>query len=270
MAWVETLLTKWFIEDGAHDIEGFKALEKSFSHQHRGRLLHSHFMRPLCQSMPRAPTAAVDDSTCGLGISADPGPPTIVINGATKVNGHTNHMTPALSRSTSNENRGSSSKSHSTEGHRLQKGKENHDSEKRGQKSISKSGRKQYQTPETPTKNARKPSENHNRRSPGSPRPKEPPQAPKGNIFAYMPYLHFETYRRHLEMQEAITQAENIRPPQTKAITCDEMLIRAHLVSSSVSLHVRRTLDQSLYHSIDTRSRDNGMLQVAKCMNAMY
>ena len=37
MAWVEALLTKLFIEEGASDIDGFKALERSFSHQHRGQ-----------------------------------------------------------------------------------------------------------------------------------------------------------------------------------------------------------------------------------------
>lgn len=41
-----------------------------------------------------------------------------------------------------------------------------------------------------------------------------------------------------------------------KAQTYDEMLIRAHLNTSTVSLHVRRTLDQSFYHNIDTSSRD--------------
>jgi hypothetical protein len=34
------------------------------------------------------------------------------------------------------------------------------------------------------------------------------------------------------------------------------MLIRAHLSTSTVSLHVRRTLDQSFYHNIDTEIRD--------------
>ena len=40
------------------------------------------------------------------------------------------------------------------------------------------------------------------------------------------------------------------------ARTCDEMLIRAHLAASTVSLHIRRTLDQSFYHNIDTHHRD--------------
>ena len=55
MAWVEALLTKHFVENSASDVEGFKALEKSFSQLHRGPTVHSHFMRPLCQRMQ--PTA---------------------------------------------------------------------------------------------------------------------------------------------------------------------------------------------------------------------
>jgi hypothetical protein len=45
-------------------------------------------------------------------------------------------------------------------------------------------------------------------------------------------------------------------PRLKKAATYDEMLIRAHLATSTVSLHVRRTLDQSFYHNIDTEDRD--------------
>jgi len=77
MAWIEVLLTKMFIEEGASDVDGFKALEKSFSHQHRGQQSHSHFMRPLCQSSTRAariPQAPADPLE-------EQGPPRIVING---------------------------------------------------------------------------------------------------------------------------------------------------------------------------------------------
>jgi hypothetical protein len=94
--------------------------------------------------------------------------------------------------------------------------------------------------------------------SPASPGRKETPH--KGNVFIFMPYLHFESTRRHQEMQEAIRRAETLRSPLCpylgKASTYDEMLIRAHLTTSTVSLHVRRTLDQSFYHNIDTTSRD--------------
>ena len=84
MAWVEALLTKAFIEEGASDVEGFKALEKSFSHQHRGQQMHSHFMRPLCQSTPRAPRIVEEPPP---DFKPDPGPPTIIINGGSDANG---------------------------------------------------------------------------------------------------------------------------------------------------------------------------------------
>ncbi|KAF2795655.1 hypothetical protein K505DRAFT_9870 [Melanomma pulvis-pyrius CBS 109.77] len=80
-----------------------------------------------------------------------------------------------------------------------------------------------------------------------------------------MPYLHFETDRSRQEMQDAILRAQTMREsdkhdriarPLKKAATYDEMLLRAHLTSSNVSLHVRRTLDQFFYHNIDTQSRD--------------
>ena len=61
MAWVEALFTKHFVENSASDVEGFKALEKSFSQLHRGPTVHSHFMRPLCQRMQptvRSPPAS--------------------------------------------------------------------------------------------------------------------------------------------------------------------------------------------------------------------
>lgn len=124
---------------------------------------------------------------------------------------------------------------------------------------------------ETPTKEqhtktghhsgSRYPSGNRHPRSPSSSGRKEPAPAPssKSNIFTFMPYLHFETKRRQIEMQNAIRQAEKlqfVKPRLAKASTYDEMLIRAHLSTSTASLHVRRTLDQSFYHNIDTESRD--------------
>lgn len=58
--WAESLLTKRFLEEGAVDVEGFKALETSFNHQHRGQLHHSRFMRPMVQVVHRTPTETGD------------------------------------------------------------------------------------------------------------------------------------------------------------------------------------------------------------------
>lgn len=119
---------------------------------------------------------------------------------------------------------------------------------------------------ETPTKDPHPKSNHHSgsrpshhSRSPSSPGRKDAALSSKGNIFMFMPYLHFETKQRQTEMQEAIRRAEMLRSPTrnlAKASTFDEMLIRAHLSTSTVSLHVRRTLDQSFYHNIDTGGRD--------------
>lgn len=49
MAWIEALLTKNFIEEGARDVEGFKNLEDTFNQQHKGQYSYSRFMNPFCQ-----------------------------------------------------------------------------------------------------------------------------------------------------------------------------------------------------------------------------
>jgi len=258
MAWVETLLTKWFIEDGAHDVEGFKALEKSFSHQHRGQQTHSHFMRPLCQSTPRAvaPTRVPDDES-KLVPEQTPPTPTIVINGRSSSKFDDFPKTPMKSSPSAEDRKEWTKSSHH--------GKENTKGEQKDSKKShpkgNKSPRNGTDTPDkTPQRKPSHPLNTHRRHSPASPGRKDVTKTSKGNIFTFMPYLHFETHRRRQEMQEAIERAESLRSPSrpyiTKATTFDEMLIRAHLTTSTVSLHIRRTLDQSFYHNIDTQSRD--------------
>jgi Mg2+ and Co2+ transporter CorA len=82
---------------------------------------------------------------------------------------------------------------------------------------------------------------------------------PACNVCVYMPYLHFETAERRQKMQDAIQRAETLcfqTSGMKRVRTRDEMLIDAHLSSSTTSLHVRRTLDQFFYPNIDTQSRD--------------
>ncbi|KAL3251851.1 hypothetical protein ABHI18_010414, partial [Aspergillus niger] len=79
------------------------------------------------------------------------------------------------------------------------------------------------------------------------------------NVCMFMPYLHFETDERRKKMQEAIKRAETrnfAHPSLTRTPTRDELLISAHLASSTSSLHIRRTLDQFFYPNIDTQTRD--------------
>jgi ankyrin repeat protein/Mg2+ and Co2+ transporter CorA len=286
MAWVEALLTKAFIEEGATDVEEFKALERSFSHQHRGQQIHSHFMRPLCQSTPRAPKHH-DDSDLSDG--GEQGLPQITVNnglglGIDSVAGMQESVssnfpkTPARTGTASTEQTdwtAGTASVHATGKEGKAKTKEK--TKKTPKWTGAKSANKRSGGTETPTRgpehHAKRPHTSSSLtlsghlRSPGSPGRKDPTAVAKGNIFAFMPYLHFESDRRRQEMQAAIKKTQIIKnyeksdgrfnkPPPPRAKTYDEMLLRAHLTSSQISLHVRRTLDQFFYHNIDTQSRD--------------
>ncbi|KAG9242052.1 ankyrin repeat protein [Calycina marina] len=263
MAWVEALLTKAFIEQGASDIEGFKELEKSFSHQHRGRKTHSHFMRPLCQSTPRAlpiVSQGADESSTDLGPA---GPPTIAVNGRVESHYLTSRKTPTISRGPSRERNGEPVKSPPQTAHNSGKENTKPKPKDKGKKVSTRSPKSPQIGTETSVKpRNRKPSHAYEpEKPPAFPSRREHNQTKKGNIFTFMPYLHFETNNKRHEMQEAIKRAEKIakevpRPRLINVNTCDEMLIRAHLATSTMSLHIRRTLDQSFYHNIDTYDRD--------------
>lgn len=285
LTWVEALLTKAFVEEGAHDVPGYIALERSFAQQHRGQQVHSHFMRPLCQSIPRQ-SRMQDDSD--LSDSVDHGPPAIVVShgsgsglGIDSVSGLQEHPTP-IPKSPVRTGTVSTDQTDWTVGavgsgsgkdNRPHKTKEKHKKTPKwsgGRQAGGRSGgndtpprRDNYQRP----RQSSTPLSGSLLRSPGSPGRKDTSLTAKGNIFTFMPYLHFETDANRQEMQDAIARAQYLRekekhdgpvvkPRLKKAETYDEMLLRAHLGSSTVSLHVRRTLDQFFYHNIDTRSRD--------------
>ncbi|KAL2006448.1 hypothetical protein VTN00DRAFT_9116 [Thermoascus crustaceus] len=243
MAWVEALLTKSFIEEGASDVEGFKGLERSFNNLHRGQRTHSQFMRPLCQSTPRALPVKEQRE---LEKHGDVFIPSILLN----VNPEVMPVEAPGKRqklpggklewadSSSQDDGGKKAKA------TTKRSKTGNDSPKPEQKGKA----------NTVSYNSDK-----YRRLLGSPSCKDTPNAARSNIWMFMPYLHFETAERRLKMQEAIQRAEtlNFRPALSKAPTHDEMLIRAHLMSSSTaSLHVRRTLDQFFFPNIDTQTRD--------------
>ncbi|RHZ62320.1 ankyrin repeat protein [Aspergillus thermomutatus] len=240
MAWVEALLTKSFIEEGAHDVESFKGLERSFNYQHRGQRTHSHFMRPLCQSTPRARPFREDER---LKESGETELPTIVVNGnddhskakKSKVQGMKLERTDACSLD---------------DGFSSSQGKKGKGTPKRGKSGSS---------PRSDTKGSKYPSaQDEKHRAPLS-LCRDHSLTPACNVCVFMPYLHFETAERRQKMQEAIQRAETLSfrsPGISRSSTRDEMLISAHLASSTTSLHVRRTLDQFFYPNIDTRSRD--------------
>lgn len=244
MGWVEALLTKAFIEEGAHDVESFKGLERSFHFQHRGQRAHSLFMRPLCQSSPRAvPESRFYDGGGGGG------------------GGSGGESAAGDSRRCSGDGQG-----------QAQKGKKS---------PLSGGGRKGENPSESSCQDGGKkakgqkkkpgtwpPSMTAARKDKAKPAPlslcKETALAATSNVCVFMPYLHFETAQGRQKMQDAIQQAQMLGPGGggggggggEQARTRDELLIRAHLASSSTSLHIRRTLDQFFYPNIDTQTRD--------------
>lgn len=286
LAWVEALLTKAFVEEGAHDVPGYIALERSFSHQHRGQQIHSHFMRPLCMSTPRQ-SKQPDDSDLSDS-AADHGPPAIIVSssnggglGINVVAGAQEQYPTPIPRAPVRTGTVSTDQTDWTVGTvGSTSGKEHKTKGKEKHKKMSKwGGGKQAggrsggtDTPprrgdHQPRRQSSTPLSGSLLRSPGSPGLKEASALGKGNIFLFMPYLHFETDANRKEMQNAIARAQTLKEmekhdrryektPVRRAETCDEMLLRAHLGGSTANLHVRRTLDQFFYHNIDTRSRD--------------
>jgi ankyrin repeat protein len=60
IAWAEALITKFFLERDFSDPVSFKAMLRLFGQrQHRGRKVHSRFMRPLCQHFNSTQTEGV-------------------------------------------------------------------------------------------------------------------------------------------------------------------------------------------------------------------
>lgn len=256
MAWVEALLTKAFIEEGLHDVDGFKGLEKSFNYQHRGQWTHSHFMRPLCQSTPRASRFREDESI------SEEKPDDVSSYAPSSISGcMPTSFGPGRGNQHGNKNMKKFGKIDRTDSSDSQIHQHNKTGSKRG-------GGGRASGPGTPK----------GRQTPFSREDRYPSffrDSAASNVCMFMPYLHFETTERRDKMQDAIQRAEWIRrrppppppPPATlfspnhtsvhRSPSRDEMLINAHLASSSTaSLHVRRTLDQFFYPNIDTRSRD--------------
>ena len=243
LAWVETLITKQFIENSASDVEGFKALEKILGQQHRGPTVHSHFMRPQCQRMQptgkNITNAGKNDSgTESSNHESAMHKPTIIVSvqkdtplvdQKASVNGSDKRSTP-VERKTKNVNKvkgtnPASDKKRASDSHRVT--------------ATPSKGRGEKQRTQNRTPTGQKPGR-------------------KGNIVLFMPYLHYETHRQRKRMSEAIKRATTVpdRVRETdSSLTCDEMLIRAYLQSTH-NLHIRRTLDQYYYHAISTEGRD--------------
>ena len=244
IAWCDALLTKRFIEEGASDMEGYKALESCFSHQHRGQKLHSRFMRPMCQVVQRTPADME-----GSQLKEDPEPPQVVVQ--TPTQGQTTEKDPSATpeKSGSKSSESKQNEPISTPG-----------TQSKGSTDSKQTPKKKGSGVQGPAKNPKKDFSRKAGLQSKNSTDKFATSAPRKigssscNIYMFIPYLHFETDRRQKEMQSAIEDPSNLSLRATP--TKDEVLIQAYLTASRSFLHVRRTLDQFFYHNIDTRERD--------------
>lgn len=228
LAWCQELLVRRFLERNGADPESFKALQMSFNHEHVGTQPHARYMRPICQVVPKSdrrddhstrPTYLRDESSFDHLVST-PGDQQSLIS------------TPPL------------------------------DTAAKGKRSIS--------LPVISTEAVENASTNASMHD---------------SLYLFMPYIHYERTSALRRMRETIAAALNNAPqpprisvkdrapkpqhsptpppPPTKSKIlseyrqdADKNLIHAHINQSNSSVHVRRTLDQSFYRTIDTRSRD--------------
>lgn len=176
MAWVEALLTKQFVENSASDVQGFKALEKSFSQLHRGPTVHSHFMRPLCQRMQpsiRDPPASDQSESAAEKSGNEAELPLIVMPNAENHLPHVNHTPESQTRP--DEKRGKKSKrlpETITNGSTMKKASKNYRAD------LKPPGRRETRQAER----NRSPFEKNSR-----------DKQRNGNVTVFMPFLHYET-----------------------------------------------------------------------------
>lgn len=242
LAWVETLITKHFIENSASDVDGFKALEKLLGQQHRGPTVHSFFMRPLCQRMQptgknippsNIPDIATEEPTK---MTSGPVTPTTVLPEQENHTPREPNNKPEK-KANQGERKTKNAKTANTETHSSHASKRAN-----GSATLSPAGQKKRGDAQSMRTRLSTDKQKSGR---------------KGNIVLFMPYLHYETHRNRKTMSEAIkratTDSNHVKPWSSH--NCDEMLIQAYL-QSTPNLHIRRTLDQFYYHAISTDGRD--------------
>lgn len=235
VAWCQDLFTKYFVEDNTMDINSFKALERSFNQQRGGKLPQSRFMSATCQPVLRAWGNEQGGSTVGDRTEGGPS--------------RSNTMISAINEVV-----------HEPEG------PERGLNERRPTVEFEGAGRVYSMGSSSDDKEPHPPS------SPTRSQFSKPDDAFISDFYAFMPYLHFEIFQKQEEMSEyykhfaGITNlGECSTPPGSGHDTApsnerDVALLRAHLNTPDHSLHIRRTLDQSFYHHINTEARDGGQV----------
>ncbi|KAI0203267.1 hypothetical protein F4808DRAFT_37752 [Astrocystis sublimbata] len=263
IAWVETLLSKSFIEAGHRDIESFKALEKCFDQEHKGPFAHAHFMRTFCHRIPSprrdeprrdGPDRKEEQQILGT-LSEDP----------SELSGKSSQdAEPSMSRHPSDtqiKSPKSESKKKSSKSEQLA---ERHP--KRAKRAKGPPGN----PPQRQDSAASGASGSGNVSGSGNGKqvlslPWDTPRhaASHGKIVLFMPFLHYETDERRQKMAHAVRHVHE-RTPHHVPHSRDSLIIKAYL-HNTPPLHPRRTLDQYFYHGIDTSARDTDQVVYRFC-----
>nr|POE47809.1 ankyrin repeat and protein kinase domain-containing protein 1 [Quercus suber] len=216
ISWCHDLLTKHFIERDSKDVDGFKDLERSLNHQHRGQKLHSHYMTPTCQTILRPWRTDTPSRTNTIDSNPDDDLTETPAESAIRPV-PTHYYSSPLDQHQSTQWR----------------------------KIITNGPKK-------------KPSQ-----------VQESEDTAIDHLYIFMPYIHSETVDNMRQMHRiageayasdngtAIDLRNSDQLHELSSMSLDEVLLRAHLNRFAPSLHMRRTLDQSFYHNLNTIARDS-------------
>lgn len=253
--WVQTLLTKAFIEGGARDVDDFKALEKCFTQEHRGPTVHAQFMRTYCGRMG---TSAADRQNPRLspanaqGPFASPSPAAVAAVEKLQTEGSSSEHGNGTPRRSSAAQKDVPSKN------QMRKAKR--------QMGQNKGKQQQSQDPNLSASISTIHSKKDSYRPPSTPKPDPRFGDKHGKVVFFIPYLHYETDNSRRDMSSVIRSVDkqDFQRFVSHYQTADENLIEGYLTASP-QLHIRRTLDQFFYHGIDTKDRDEDQVVYRYC-----
>ncbi|RYP03109.1 hypothetical protein DL764_005370 [Monosporascus ibericus] len=244
IAWVES-----FIEAGHRDIEAFKALEKCFDQEHRGRFHHAHFMRTSCQKIRTPQQGSAENRREDREL--------------TPLSEETSEM--SLNSTQSTKDSESKKRNDYCEGNETPKSemKKKNKSEQIAERHPKKHKRGKGYPGNPPQRQDTNSSNTSARLSvPGAWETSKMPVS-SGKIVLFMPFLHYETDARRIEMAHAISDVDKrLEPPENPPP--DYTLLEAYL-NHVPRLHPRRTLDQFFYHGVDTSLRDEDQVVSRYC-----
>ncbi|ERS98498.1 hypothetical protein HMPREF1624_05282 [Sporothrix schenckii ATCC 58251] len=277
IAWVETLLSKWFIEGGHRDIEPFKALEKCFDQEHRGPLAHAHFMRTFCHRIPSlhghgpAPANDKDAKQPFPPLSEEPTDASVA---STNMSASTNlskvsSATTMTMTSTDGTTTPTPKKSGTADAGEGSSGTPRSDKKKSKGELIAERHPRRAKRASGPPGNppgTKAMKAAAAARSAGlAPAAWDASKLPalNGKVVLFMPFLHYETDERRQRMTHAINLVRDGWDPPVGSPR-DIMLTKGYLCNTP-PLHPRRTLDQFFYHGIDTSIRDTDQVVYRYC-----